>query len=274
MTGAIVRAALMVLLIVMPSMAVPGIGEDTRQIVTLVAIFAAALVIFEYGSVYPGLVEFRGAPPYNRIRFAMLLAMIFALTMVERHGIAPGTPSRIIYTAGVVLERLLDFPYSPVRLAGLMLPQGAPPELLHQFRICAALAYTLSLCGLITFGYVVAYRRWPLNAGSFNVWINLPTFDPTSGEDVVSRLNRDGRVNIALGILAPFLVPAILRAAAGVLGAVQVDDPLTMIWVASAWAFLPASLLMRGIALSRIAALIARRRRRMPVAAAAALQTV
>ena len=27
--------------------------------------------------------------------------------------------------------------------------------------------------------------------GSFNVWINLPTFDPTTGGDVVERLERD-----------------------------------------------------------------------------------
>jgi hypothetical protein len=264
MTGAVLRAVLVVLLVVMPSMAMPGISDDAIQIVTLVAIFAAALVIFEYGSVYPGIVEFRAAPPYNRIRYVTLLVIVFALTMVARHEIQPNDVSRVIVTAGVALADLLDFPYSPVRMAALMLPETAAPALAERFRISAAIAYTVSISSLVVFAYFVQFRRWPLNAGPFNVWINLPTFDPTRGEDVVSRLTRDGRVNIALGVVMPFLVPAAVRAAAAVLGTVEVENPLTMIWVAAAWAFLPTSLLMRGIALSRIASLIAMRRRRAP----------
>jgi hypothetical protein len=39
-------------------------------------------------------------------------------------------------------------------------------------------------------------------------------------------------------------------------GPIILDDPQTLIWAVSAWAFLPASLLMRGVALSRVAQMI------------------
>ena len=39
-------------------------------------------------------------------------------------------------------------------------------------------------------GFVTAIRlnAWPMGSGPFNVWINLPTFDPTYGGDVVDRV--------------------------------------------------------------------------------------
>ena len=52
---------------------------------------------------------------------------------------------------------------------------------------------------------------------------------------------------------------------------VTLDNPQTMIWIVAAWAFLPASLLMRGLALGRIAELI-ERKRQSTARAAKALQ--
>lgn len=43
---------------------------------------------------------------------------------------------------------------------------------------------------------------------------------------------------------------------------VSLESPQTLIWTMTAWAFLPASLLMRGIAMGRIAGMIAEKRRR------------
>jgi hypothetical protein len=68
--------------------------------------------------------------------------------------------------------------------------------------------------------------------------------------------------------LLPFAVPAIVRVAAAVIGPVSLADPQTLIWTVSAWAFLPTSLLMRGIAMWRIAAMIEDKRRRSYDAAA------
>lgn len=40
------------------------------------------------------------------------------------------------------------------------------------------------------------------------------------------------------------------------------DDPQTLIWTISAWAFLPASMIMRGVAMGRVAEMIEEKRRR------------
>ncbi|MEO8529897.1 MAG: hypothetical protein ABI459_01625, partial [Deltaproteobacteria bacterium] len=101
-----------------------------------------------------------------------------------------------------------------------------------------------------------------VQAGAFNVWVNLPTFDPTAVGDVVERLQRDARVNIALGFLLPFLTPALVKATSTVFGAVTFDNPHTLIWTVAAWAFLPSSLFMRGIAMGRVANMIERKRKR------------
>ena len=60
----------------------------------------------------------------------------------------------------------------------------------------------------------------------------------------------------------PFLTPGLLQASAEIGYKPDFSDPQTSIWVVSLWAFVPVSLLMRGVALSRIADLIAEKRRR------------
>ena len=100
------------------------------------------------------------------------------------------------------------------------------------------MAYLISLVTLAIFLIVLRLRNWPLANGSFNVWVNLPTFDPTAGGDVVERLERDARFNIALGFLLPFLMPAAVKAAGAVFGAVSLEHPQTLIWTVAAWAFL------------------------------------
>ena len=77
----------------------------------------------------------------------------------------------------------------------------------------------------------------------------------------MERLERDARFNIALGFLLPFLTPAVIKSATSLFGAVSLESPQTLIWTVAAWAFLPASLFMRGIAMGRIAALITEKRK-------------
>ncbi|NNF90280.1 MAG: hypothetical protein HKM96_02775, partial [Boseongicola sp.] len=128
-------------------------------------------------------------------------------------------------------------------------------------RDTAGIAYFISLLTLAIFVLLQRIRRWPTRAGTFNVWVNLPTFDPTAGGDVVERLERDARFNIALGFLLPFLTPAVVKSATSLFGAVTLENPHTLIWTVAAWAFLPSSLFMRGIAMGRIASLIIEKRK-------------
>lgn len=260
--GAIVRAILVVLLIAMPSLLLPGMTPDSKQIVALVAIFGAALTIFEYASAYPGLVEFRDAPPFNRIRFISLFITVFFLTTIGRGQVEPTTLTQFATAVGGLIGYAIDFPYSPVRLVVLMLPEGTDPQHVNMVRTAAGMSYLISLLSLAFFIMVLKFRNWPSSRGTFNVWINLPTFDPTAGNDVVQRLERDARFNIALGFLLPFLTPAAVKSASVLFGSVTLENPQTLIWTVSAWAFLPASLFMRGIAMGRIAQMIARKRQK------------
>jgi hypothetical protein len=271
LAGALVRAVLVVLLISTPSLLLPGVTADVTQIVALVSIFAAALTIFEYASVYPGLVEFRDAPPFNRLRFASLFATVFLISVGVRGEIEMTSLTRMVTTFGTNIGHAIDFPYSPVRQIVLLLPDNSPFDHVNRIRSAAGISYFISMLSLAIFYYCVRVRNWPTKSGPFNVWVNLPTFDPTTGGDVVQRLERDARFNIVLGFLLPFLIPAVLKLTESVFGPVTLDNTQSMIWIVAAWAFLPASLLMRGLALGRIAELI-ERKRKSTARAAKALQ--
>ncbi|MEE9387210.1 MAG: hypothetical protein V3U96_01255 [Paracoccaceae bacterium] len=262
LSGAVVRAIMVVLLVATPSLLLPGVSADGKQIVALVAIFGAAFTIFEYASSYPGMIEFRDAPPFNRIRFLSLFATVFLLSLIARGNYEPTTLTQFIQAIGGLVGYAIDFPYSPVRLVLLMLPENTSATHIDLVRTTAGMSYLISLLTLGIFLIVLRLQNWPSVNGSFNVWVNLPTFDPTAGSDVVSRLERDARVNIALGFLLPFLTPVAVKAAASLFGAVTLDNPQTLIWTVSAWAFLPASLFMRGIALAKVAEMIAAKRRK------------
>lgn len=270
-TGAFVRALLVMVLIATPSLMLPSVPSDTTQIVALVALFAAALTFFEYASTYPGLVEFRDAPPFNRVRFLSLFVTVLLLSTIVRGQSEPTTLTNFIEALGNKLGSVIDVPYSPVRLVVLMLPEDMSLRHLILIRTAAGLSYLISLATLIIFIVTMRMIGWPTRMGSFNVWINLPTFDPTTGGDVVERLERDSRFNIALGFLLPFLIPAAVKVASIAFQPVTLESPQTLIWTMTAWAFLPASLLMRGIAMGRIAGMIAEKRRQNSLAAEAEL---
>ncbi len=261
MVGAFVRACLVVFLIAAPSALLPNVSPEGKQMVALVALFAGLLTFIEYNATYPGLVEFRNAPPFNRIRFGMLFVMVFMLSLLERGVGSPSTLTDLVTAVGTLIGIAMDFPYSPVRLVMLTMAEGATPAQLALIRSAAGLTYLISLISLAVFLIALKLGGWPARGRAFNVWINLPTFDPTGGGDVVERLNRDARVNIALGFLLPFLIPAIVKMGLDNMAHLPSSSPQTLVWTMTAWAFLPASLFMRGIAMGRIADMIRDKRR-------------
>ncbi len=261
-SGALVRAFLVVLMVVTPALMVRETGQDTTQIVALFAVLAAIMVVFEYASTYPGLIEFRDAPPYNRIRFFSLFATVFLLSLLVRGADTSSDLTRLVQLIGERIGEAIDFPYSPVNLVVLMLPADAPAHQVNLLRSAAGVSYLISLISLAYFLTILKVRNWPNCKGAFNVWVNMPTFDPTAGGDVVYRLERDAAINIALGFLLPFLTPALVKFAASIFGTISIANEHTMIWTIAAWAFLPAGLFMRGIAMGRIAAMIKSERSR------------
>ncbi|WP_237059027.1 hypothetical protein [Loktanella sp. M215] len=267
--GAVLRAMWVVALVALPSILLPDQSKDGAQIVALVAIFAAAFTLVEYSVASPSFIEFRSAPPFNRLRFVALFTTVLALSLIMRGNEAPSTLTQVLQLTGERIGESLDFAFSPVRLIMLMMPADTSPATLHMIRISAGLAYLVSLLSIAIFGLLLRFHHWPRRSGAFNVWVNMPMFDPTGGGDVVKRLHRDSQSNLILGFLLPFVFPAIGKLVSILVTPITVDDPQTLIWMVSAWAFLPASLLMRGIALSRVAQLIHRQRKREYARAAA-----
>jgi hypothetical protein len=247
--------------VIIPSVLVPGTDADARQMVALAGIFAAALTLVEYNAAAPGLIEFRDAPPFNRMRFALLVTLLTTLSLIERGRTDPSTTTALIEALGQLFGQALDLPASPVRLATQMLAPGATEAQVQMLRTAAATAYVLSL---VMVAFVVLRMRaaeWPIRSRAFNVWINLPTFDPTTGHDIITRLERDARFNVFLGFLLPFLIPALVRFGMGGIDPAKMTEPQTLIWTMTAWSFLSASLLMRGIAMNRVALIIREKRR-------------
>jgi hypothetical protein len=153
-----------------------------------------------------------------------------------------------------------------------MLPEGSDYEIVQSVRTAAGLSYLTSLIAMAAFLFLVRVLGWPSRNGSFNVWVNLPMFDPTTGGDVLRRLTRDARINVIIGFLLPFVIPAVVKLAADMINPISLENPQTLIWTMTAWAFLPASMIMRGIALHRIAEMIRDQRKRAYASADGGLQ--
>lgn len=260
--GAAVRAILVWLFIATPSLMLTGTQNDGSQLIIFFAVLAAFLTFVEYYSNFPSIIEFRFAAPFNRWRFLTVGLTVIMLSLVCKGKVEPTLLTLNAKHWGDMIGQTIDVPFSPVRMIVLMLPQGASPALVDSVRTAAGLAYAISLTSLAIFTLMIRLGRWPSGNGAFNVWVNLPLFDPTAGGDVLSRLKRDANINIFFGFLLPFLIPAVVKGATDLVGTLTLSDPQTLIWTMTAWAFLPTSMIMRGIAMGRIAEMIEEKRRR------------
>lgn len=260
--GALSRALLVVFVAIFPALAIPSTAPDTAQSMILLALFAGGIVFAEYSSEYPGLIEFRFAAPFNRTRFALVAVMALMLSLLQRNGVEPGILGGLATSAAAVCGQMLDFMLSPVRLLLAALPGSADPDHIAQVRDGASLAFVLGVTTVLGFVTAIRLNAWPMGSGPFNVWINLPTFDPTAGNDVVQRLQRHARINIVLGIILPFLLPAAVLASELLIKPLTLLSPMGYVWGILLWAYVPASLVMRGVAMARVAHMIRASRRR------------
>jgi hypothetical protein len=73
--------------------------------------------------------------------------------------------------------------------------------------------------------------------------------------------------------LLPFAIPACIKLMSGLIDVTHLTAPQMLIWLVAAWAFVPVSMIMRGLAFLRVAELIAQKRR-AAYAHAEALQAV
>jgi len=259
----ILRGICVGLLILAPALLLPEISQDAAQGITLLALLAAIVVITEYSASYPGLIEFRDAKPYNRSRFMILAFIVVSVTLLQRALMLDGEDVAFLSSVAMQLGQVMDFPFSPVRLFVLSLPQGLAPEHVANVAAAAAIAYLMAIAGLAVFVTMTLMGHWPRRNIAFNVWVNLPNFDPTKGTDVVQRLERDAQINILLGIILPFSLPVLLHISTLLVQPMTLETPLALVWGVSLWAFVPVNLIIRGVAMNRIAQLVRAQRRRI-----------
>jgi len=261
-SGAFWRAALVALIVLMPALIVPSTAPETGQILLVLAMFAGAVVFTEYASAYPALIEFRFAAPFNRTRFALVALTVLLLSLLLRALDYPGQVPGLVAGIAAACGQLADLPGSPVRLLISVLPDSLTEGERLLVRDGAALALVMAVTTIAGFVTAIRLNVWPMGQGPFNVWINLPTFDPTAGNDVVLRLQRHARVNVILGILMPFLLPGVAMVSAAVIQPVSLAAPVGFVWGIAFWAYVPAALVMRGMAMARVARMIRANRRR------------
>lgn len=257
----VLRGLLVAVFILLPALFLPGISQEVAQGVTLIALIGAAVVMAEYAAAYPGLIEFRDAKPYNRLRFGMLVAVVLALVALQRE-IASGEQGLLVGVS-LWLANTFDSSFSPLRMLALSLPSDLPVAHLMNVMASAALAFLMCFAGLLLFFATMALGYWPAKGSSFNVWINLPNFDPTKGVDVVQRLERDAQINVLLGVTLPFSLPVVLHLSSLLVQPVTFETNLSLVWGLAFWAFIPFNLIMRGVAMYRVGQLIRAQRRRI-----------
>ena len=261
--GSAVRALLMAFLVAIPSLLLPGTSSDAAQMAALIALVAAVVTFVEYFTEYPSFLEFRDAAPFNRLRFlGLFFCVVFASMLMAIGPWQTGQTPTALQGLAASAAALLDVPFSPVHL--LAIAFGDRPDLFDVQVLTAVSSIVLAVCliALMLFWVHARFIFWPIRKKAFNFWINLPLFDPTSGKDVLFRLKRDAHINLALGFLLPSLTPALLRMWIATFDPTLLAVEEVLIWVICAWAFLPLSMMMRGIALFRVAALIEEKRRR------------
>lgn len=259
--GAGLRAILVALLVAIPFLLLPAGLGDATALVVLLALLAGLMTFLEYSADYPSVLEFRDAAPFNRMRFAAVFLVVLMLSVILRAEVYPTPLGQLLHGVGRLLGQWADFPYSPVRLALLALPADSSAGLVDQLRVAAAVSYCLAGTVLLVFLVMVHFTGWPMRGGAFNVLVNLPMFDPTKG-DVLVRLQRDARINVMLGFILPFLIPAVLKGLEGWIDLRALSHPQVLIWSMMIWACLPANMIMRGVAIGRVADMIGEKRRR------------
>lgn len=259
----LLRGMCIALLVLCPALILPDISQDVALGVTLLALLAAVVVVTEYSAAYPGLIEFRDAKPYNRFRFILIAIMVITTTLVQRDLLLDAESLNFLTAIAASFGKIMDFPVSPVRYLVLSLPSGLPENHLSNVQVAAALAYLMAIAGVVAFASATFFGYWPRGSSTFNVWVNLPNFDPTKGVDVVRRLERDAQVNILLGIILPFSLPVLLHISTLLVQPLTLETPLALVWGVTLWAFIPVNLIMRGLAMYRIAQLVRAQRRRI-----------
>lgn len=253
------RAFLVLVFIALPAFLLPETSRTGQEISLIIGGLFALFTMFEYASSHPGLIDFRFAPPYNRFRFLTFAVLVFALVFLCRADAGADSFSTDFLVLTDRLVSIFSVPLSPVVLAETLIGSEAP-GLNQLVERAAALSFTIALGSVLFFTFYVWVFRWPAERDGFNLWINLPTFDPSVGQDIAWRLRRSGLMNIIVAMALPYTTVSIASRGGGWFDPAALSNYQSLVWGCLFWAFLPAVLFNRGSAMLKIAWLIDRAR--------------
>ncbi len=258
LSGGLIRALLVIIIIAAPAFMLPAVSQAAQEISLIVGVIIGAFTMFEYSSSHPGLIDFRFAPPYNRIRFITFCVLVLTLIFLCRATVgADGIGEHMLGFADGA-ARLVDFPLSPVNTTVALIGEGAEDEHRLLLRRALALSFLIAFVSFFFFALMLWFFKWPVGREKFNLWANLPTFEPSSGRDVERRMVRDGFANILIGLSTPYVLPVITSRAGGWFDPSVLQNFQPLIWGCIAWAFVPASMIIRGAALLKVGWLVKR----------------
>lgn len=260
--GALIRAFLVLAVVAAPAFLLPDVTQAAQEISLIIGAIAGAFTLFEYASSHPGLVDFRFAPPYNRIRFITFAAQVIGLVFLCRAVSGADAFSPDILALADQAVALTNIGFSPIRVAVEMIGAEESEAFKTLLFRATSVSFLMAFASFLFFAVLLWLFRWPVGRDNFNLWVNLPTFEPSSGRDVERRLFRDGTANVLLGVGLPFLIPVIASRSGGWFDPSVLQNYQPLIWGCALWAFLPASLIIRGAALLKVGWLVKRARGR------------
>ncbi len=257
--GAIFRAIWVVAAVTIPSLLLVSSSQGALEFALIIGGIIGLFTVFEYGSESPGFIDFRFAPPYNRFRAFTVGIQIIYVTLVCR-AVELNLTDAIILDWTQRAAALLDFPFSPVAHATDIVLENAS----FSDTSAVLLIYTASASFAVGFGLTIFFSsllwlfNWPVDRANFNLWTNLPMFQPSEGYAVPRRLRRDAMVNVALAIMLLYALPYALKYGFTWLTADLLESNQALIWATVLWIFIPSSLFARATAMWKIARIITR----------------
>ena len=257
--GAIFRALWVVVVATIPSLLLPSASQGAVEFALIIGAIIGMFTFFEYGSTTPGFVDFRYAPPYNRFRAFTIAMQVVTITLVCR-AVELGLSDSVLINWAQQAAQMLDFKYSPVSMA--------IDSILSDSRFsdttAILLVYSITTSFVIGVGMTFAFAlilwvfAWPRDRESFNLWANLPTFQPSNEGSIPKRLRRDAYFNIVLGVALIYALPFIPTYGFDWLTVDIFENGQVMVWAATLWVFIATSLIARASAMLKIARILKR----------------
>lgn len=253
--GALMRAVIVCLMIYYPSLVLSDYANNGMDIFLLFGIIASIVVMIEYASRAPSLIEFSMAPPYNRFRISVLtLVIVFLVTTINPTN-STGPLFDIVKVVSNAAQFVLGDSSIPVR--NLMWALGTVSPQQHALiSELATGALFVSFISVVIFSIVLWLQKWPLGSDGFNLWPNMPSFHARAGKKTESRMMQIAALSFVLALTFPFVIPHVLGFIRNYIGSDFMAHRLTVFWVITIWAIVPAIAMMRGLALLKVAYLI------------------